>query len=186
MLTVRELRSLARSLTAERFEEQLGPFVLTQRPPELEVRNRTDLMGLPVNAAKTELARPEDISAHSLSLIFEFDDLMVATLPPLREVDELTVGRQPDSDLVLNDASVSKRHAVLRWDAAVGHCSIEDLGSTNGTVLNASVVIRRETVLRDGDILSFGDVPFWFLLTRTLHKKLGQRSGVNQLGSRSG
>ena len=43
---------------------------------------------------------------------------------------------------------------------------------TNGTFLNASVRLRRETTLKNGDILSFGEVQYWFLLTGTLHEKL--------------
>ena len=38
--------------------------------------------------------------------------------------------------------------------------------------MNASVRLRRETTLKDGDILSFGEVQYWFLLTDTLHTKL--------------
>jgi pSer/pThr/pTyr-binding forkhead associated (FHA) protein len=49
---------------------------------------------------------------------------------------------------------------------------VQDLGSTNGTFLNASVRLRRETTLKNGDILSFGEVQYWFLLTDTLYVKL--------------
>jgi hypothetical protein len=38
--------------------------------------------------------------------------------------------------------------------------------------LNASVRVRREMLLKDGDILSFGEVQYWFLHTDTLHQKL--------------
>jgi pSer/pThr/pTyr-binding forkhead associated (FHA) protein len=82
------------------------------------------------------------------------------------------VGRQPDCDLVLDDPSVSKVHALLKWDEANARCTITDLESTNGAFLNASVRLRRETTLKDGDILSFGEVQYWFLLTQTLYDKL--------------
>ncbi|WP_066932622.1 FHA domain-containing protein, partial [Streptomyces sp. NBRC 110611] len=50
------------------------------------------------------------------------------TLDPSRSY---TVGRDPQGDMVLDDARVSWRHAVLRWS---GHSwIIEDQGSTNGT-----------------------------------------------------
>lgn len=58
-------------------------------------------------------------------------------------VDELTVGRAPDNELVIEDSSASKRHAMLRWDAANNRCTLQ-FGSTNGTFLNASVHIRRD------------------------------------------
>ena len=86
------------------------------------------------------------------------------------------MGRQPDCDLLLDAPSVSKTHALLRWDEENARCTIQDLGSTNGTFLNASVRLRRETTLKDGDILSFGEVQYWFLLTPTLYEKLTKSS----------
>ena len=174
MLTTRELRQLVQSLKAEGFRKQLGPFALIQRPVQ-GTRHLTN------SVPATAYVKRESISDHSLSLIFEFDDLQIATLPPLRDVDEIIVGRLPGSDLMIDDASVSKSHAVLRWNEAEGRCTVEDLNSTNGTFLNASTLIRSETVLKDGDILSFGDAPFWFLLTDTLHQKLTSRGAAGIL-----
>jgi pSer/pThr/pTyr-binding forkhead associated (FHA) protein len=86
---------------------------------------------------------------------------------------------------VIDDRSVSKRHAVLSWNAESKRCSVADLHSTNGTFLNASTRIDGETVLRDGDILSFGDAQFWYLLIETLYAKLSRR-GASKLQWRSG
>jgi len=174
MISVKELRSLASGMKRKSFRQQMGPFVLIQRPPH-EGEGGTDKMGIPAHAMRTVVARPEQVSAGALSLLFGFDDLVVASVPPLHGVDELSVGRQPDCDLVLDDPSVSKRHAVLRWDASAARCTIQDLNSTNGTFLNASIRLKRETVLKDGDIISFGEVQYWFLLTETLHEKLTRR-----------
>jgi hypothetical protein len=174
MLTIKELRSMARSLPPPAFRRQIGPFALVQRPMKDGVPD--------AELATTQMAKPDDISKNSLSLLFEFEDLSVATLPPLQGVDELSVGRLPDCDLVLEHPSVSKRHAVLKWNEKQQRCMVKDVGSTNGTFLNASSMIRGETNLRDGDIVSFGDVQFWFLLTDTLLTRLGgeqtQRFGV--------
>ncbi len=177
-MSVKELRSLSTRFSADQFRAQLGPFVLIQQPPHLDVANAsTQMMGaLPANVQRTTIAKPEKVSAGALALLFQFDDLVVAALPPLQGVDQLTVGRQPDSDLVLDDPSVSKKHALLRWDADNQRCTIQDLGSTNGTFLNASVRLRRETTLKSGDILSFGEVQYWFLLTTMLYEKLTSTS----------
>ncbi len=169
VLSTRELTTLVQSLPAEAFKRQLGPFTLIQRPA-------TGTNALSSNVPSTAFVKREAISDHSLGLIFEFENLQVATLPPLRDVDELTVGRLPGCDLMIDDPSVSKNHAVLRWNKSEQRCSVEDVGSTNGTFLNASNLIRSETVLKDGDILSFGDVQFWYLLTETLHAKLTSRT----------
>lgn len=185
MLTVQEMRSLARSLPLEKFKKQVGPFALIQRPPGQSNPNETDKMGLPPAAMTTRMSKPGDASAGALALLFGFDDLHVATLPPLSGVDELSVGRQPDCELIVDDPSVSKRHAVIRWDEKAKRCTVKDLESTNGTFLNASIMVRRETPLRDGDIVSFGEVQFWYMLAETLHAKLASQ-GAAKLGSRSG
>jgi pSer/pThr/pTyr-binding forkhead associated (FHA) protein len=162
---------MAGKLSADAFRQQLGPFVLVQRP-ENEVASGAAAPGM----MKTMTSRPSKVSSGALSLLFQFDDLVVATLPPLQGVDKLSVGRQPDCDLVLDDPSVSKVHATLRWAADESRCTIEDLSSTNGTFLNASVRLKHETTLKDGDILSFGEVQYWFLLTKTLHDKLTRKA----------
>lgn len=68
-----------------------------------------------------------------------------------------SIGRDLDNDIVLNDATVSGRHAVVgRRDGAWW---VEDLGSTNGTWLNAEPVPAQVPALaRSGDVLQFGAV----------------------------
>jgi hypothetical protein len=175
MLSVKDLRLLSGSMKPDAFRKQLGPFVLIQKPEEGTAPGGTDKMGLPMNVARTAMVKPEKAQAAALGLIFQFEDLEVATVPPLQGIDQLSVGRQPDCDLVLEDPSVSKTHAVLRWDASNKRCSVQDTGSTNGTFLNASIRVRKETILRDGDIISFGEVQYWYLLTETLYARLKQQ-----------
>src|SRR5215469_15917957 len=63
-----------------------------------------------------------------------------------------TIGRNPESDIVVNEARVSWRHAVLRLEGATW--LLEDAGSTNGTFLGAQrvqrVEITKDCVLRLG------------------------------------
>ena len=168
---------MAQGLDAAGLKDQLGPFALVRSPEQEKVGGRA--MGL----AATQLASPDKVSEGALALLFQFEDLQVCTLPPLAQADSLTVGRQPDCDLVLDHPSVSKLHATLAWDAAANRCTLTDQGSTNGTFLNASVRVKKPLVLKDGDILSFGEVQFWFLLTETLHARLGkERSGTFSRG----
>jgi FHA domain len=164
VLSIQELRALGASLSIGAFRRQLGPFVLIQRSP-----------GLPSTAVlePTRVASSEAIERGMLTLLFEFDNLLITTLPPLDRVEELSVGRLPDCDLFIDDTSVSKRHAVLHWNESQGRCTVRDLGSTNGTFLNGQNLSTREVTLKDGDILSFGNVQFWYLLTETLHGRLG-------------
>ena len=68
------------------------------------------------------------------------------------ERPRLTVGRDPSSDIFLNDMTVSRSHAVLELDA--GSVSVRDDGSLNGTYVNGHCV--DQAVLCDGDILQVG------------------------------
>ena len=65
----------------------------------------------------------------------------------------ITVGRGNANDLVLNDASVSRFHAVVKLrDNSI---FVADRGSTNGIVLNDEK-INKETELKDGDVALVG------------------------------
>ncbi|MBI3183409.1 MAG: FHA domain-containing protein [Myxococcales bacterium] len=171
MLPVRELRALSASLPPQRFIEQVGPFALVQRPlPPLLAR-----AALALGAGKTmEMTTRSKLPAEVVAMLTAFDDLSVATLPPLRPEDRLTVGRLPDCDLVLDDPSVSKRHAVLHWYQERKVATVQDLGSTNGTFIGAAQLIdQRRMPLNDGDVVGFGDVQFVYFLAETLFSHLG-------------
>jgi type II secretory pathway pseudopilin PulG len=64
------------------------------------------------------------------------------------------LGRDPSSDLVLNDPKCSRRHAVI--EAGPEGMAIRDAGSANGIYLNGKKVERAK--LADGDELRMGDV----------------------------
>lgn len=67
--------------------------------------------------------------------------------------ERVVVGRSPDCDLVLDDPRVSKRHAALsRRD---GRWWIEDLGSTNGTVVDGRP-LHAPTALTPGGRIELG------------------------------
>ena len=66
-----------------------------------------------------------------------------------------SVGRDPECDVYLNDASVSRHHARIAVEGSAA--TVEDLGSKNGTMLRGDRVSTR-TVLRDGDEMVFGSV----------------------------
>ncbi|EMI46353.1 diguanylate cyclase [Rhodopirellula sp. SWK7] len=78
----------------------------------------------------------------------------------LLEHDFLTIGRDIACDLVLDDASVSRRHVQL-IRTPEGH-ALQDLGSTNGTLVN-SIPIQGRHVLNSGDNISIGSFIFKYL-----------------------
>ena len=64
----------------------------------------------------------------------------------------ITAGRHPDSDIFLDDVTVSRRHVELRREA--DQYVVRDVGSLNGTYVNRERI--DEVVLRDGDELQVG------------------------------
>jgi hypothetical protein len=66
--------------------------------------------------------------------------------------DQITIGRHPDSDIFLDDVTVSRRHAEIR---RVGDAfEVADAGSLNGTYVNQARVEHER--LNDGDELQVG------------------------------
>ena len=68
------------------------------------------------------------------------------------DTDQVTIGRHPESDIFLDDVTVSRRHAELRRVGEGYH--VADAGSLNGTYVNSERV--ESEVLRDGDELQVG------------------------------
>jgi ABC-type multidrug transport system ATPase subunit len=73
-------------------------------------------------------------------------------LAPIALRDGLIIGRGADASAVLPDASVSRRHAVLRRTESGWR--VEDLGSRSGTFLNGRLFTAEELVF--GDLLRIG------------------------------
>ena len=166
MLSVKELHRIAGSMKGPEFARQLGPFALVQRPPDAVTQARSMQLG-----HKRTVAMKRDEHHDEVSLLFEFDDLMVATLPPVEPGECLSVGRAPDCDLVIDDPSVSKHHATLEWDGGSRQVVVEDQKSSNGTHLNGEQ-LQMKMGAKDGDTLTFGEARFCVLLAETLYLKL--------------
>lgn len=71
----------------------------------------------------------------------------------------LTVGRDPESDIFLNDMTVSRMHAVLALNG--DEVSVRDAGSLNGTYVNGICVDA--AILQDGDVLQIGTFQMLFV-----------------------
>lgn len=70
------------------------------------------------------------------------------------EKSELFLGRDLTSDLVINDAEVSRRHLRLVMDGATYR--IEDLGSTNGTFIHGQR-LSSPALLKPGEVITLGE-----------------------------
>lgn len=99
------------------------------------------------------------------------------------------LGRSSDSDLIVDDAGVSRSHARLTKNAETW--TFEDLGSTNGSFVGGRRV-RGATELRPGDRIQLGpNVVFRFSITDESEAELQQklfdsstRDGLTQLYNR--
>jgi len=72
---------------------------------------------------------------------------------------DFSIGRDPANSLSLNDALISRQHAVIR--STTSGIIIQDLNSRNGTLVNAVPVTQRK--LEAGDRIQIGDSLLLFL-----------------------
>lgn len=73
--------------------------------------------------------------------------------------EETVIGRDPKSDIFLNDITVSRRHAKLVY--LINKAEIKDIGSLNGTYVNNE---RTESSrLKSGDEIQIGKFVLVFL-----------------------
>jgi pSer/pThr/pTyr-binding forkhead associated (FHA) protein len=75
------------------------------------------------------------------------------------DTDVTKIGRHPDSEIFLDDITVSRRHAEIR--RTDGSFSVSDVGSLNGTYVNKERV--EEAQLRSGDEIQVGKFKLVFL-----------------------
>ena len=78
-------------------------------------------------------------------------------------VGENEIGRDPECDVHINDASVSRDHARITLAASVA--TLVDRGSKNGTRVNGKL-IEKAVELQDGDELTFGKVSAQYQMQR--------------------
>jgi pSer/pThr/pTyr-binding forkhead associated (FHA) protein len=99
---------------------------------------------------------------------------------------ENTIGRTEENFILLPDPSVSRQHARIVMDEA-GNYVVYDLRSSNSTAVNRKRITQ--SVLRNGDLVSFGNVAFRFVAPRSaldalsgLPRKRGSRGLLVVLG----
>ncbi|HLI14855.1 MAG TPA: FHA domain-containing protein [Acidimicrobiales bacterium] len=77
--------------------------------------------------------------------------------------DVTRAGRHPDSDIFLDDITVSRRHAEFLREP--GAYRVRDVGSLNGTYVNRERI--DDAVLSSGDEVQIGKFKLLFLAPRT-------------------
>lgn len=66
--------------------------------------------------------------------------------------ENVTIGRKPDNDILIDNLAVSGHHAVIH--SLFNQSFLEDLGSTNGTFVNGERITKH--VIKEGDLILVG------------------------------
>ncbi len=156
----RELEQVVRDGAAERGWELVGPAEITfETDPSLrhgEFTCQASLVegpttsGQPHQAATGGPGQTGRSSGAEAQLVMVEKGRPIKTFPLHR--DRVVIGRTAESDVVVSDPGVSRQHAEVRRED--GEFVIADLGSTNGTMVNASTI--GEHTLREGDRITVG------------------------------
>lgn len=94
-------------------------------------------------------------------MIYGWLDMMDgnASQYPLQTTN-VRIGRHRDNDICLLNDSISRRHALLHYNADTRRFAITDLGGGNGVIVNK--VRQKSHDLNDGDLVELGEVRLRF------------------------
>ena len=98
-----------------------------------------------------EVVELEDVVRRGAALVIRAGGGRAGESFPLQG-DRITVGRRPESDVFLDDVTVSRDHAVIVRRGADYH--LDDCGSLNGTYVNRHRIDSHH--LTDGDEVQVG------------------------------
>ena len=142
---------------AARFCASCGHRILATEPPV----ESTSTVTFGSGAAETGDTDGADMSAADSAAVDALpagSALLIVQRGPsagsrfLLDTDQVSAGRHPDSDIFLDDVTVSRRHALFRRTSD-GYL-VQDVGSLNGTYVNRDRI--DEVLLSGGDEVQIG------------------------------
>jgi hypothetical protein len=144
ILAEREARGLGEHDASTRVRQTPPPRAGQAEPRSAEQAGRS-------RSGTTAIIAPGDVARMDLA----WQTLVLKAGKREREFTQgrVIVGRAKDVDFRIDDSNVSRRHAAIFWSE--GRVMIEDLGSTNGTMVNGYPV--SSTVVQPGDVIVIGD-----------------------------
>lgn len=134
---------------------------MTSMTEPIPTAGETTSIGLPSISVPITATGDRPLTEQDLSTIARLNDdsaLLISARGALSgsryllDQDEVTVGRDPHADILLDDNTVSRRHAVFQ--RAGGRFYVHDAGSLNGTYVNRQRV--DSAALRNGDEIMIG------------------------------
>ena len=90
-------------------------------------------------------------------LILSMDGLVLKEIPLNKE--QITIGRRPNNDIQIDNLAISGEHA--RIVTILNDSFLEDLNSTNGTLVNGQAITRH--VLKNNDAVELGKYKLKFM-----------------------
>jgi pSer/pThr/pTyr-binding forkhead associated (FHA) protein len=143
-----------------RFCSHCGTRLVTAEPQAAPVEDPTATMTFraPAKSEQAEERPLNDADAAAVDALPSGSALLVVQRGPsagsrfLLDTDVVTAGRHPDSEIFLDDVTVSRRHAEFRRGPE--GFSVRDVGSLNGTYVNRDRI--DEVVLQGGDEVQIG------------------------------
>jgi pSer/pThr/pTyr-binding forkhead associated (FHA) protein len=100
-------------------------------------------------------------------LIFSLDGAFLGEFPI--EHERMTIGRRPGNDIHIDNLAISGEHAAITM--AGSDCFIEDLDSTNGTMVNGKAIKKHR--LQHGEVIELGKYQLKFVSEATLQSLAG-------------
>ena len=144
------------SQCGHRLEESPAVSAATEPPGETTA---TITFGAPAKEAEHREERSlNDADASAVDALPARSALLVVQRGPsagsrfLLDTDIVTAGRHPDSEIFLDDVTVSRRHAEFRRSGNA--FTVSDVGSLNGTYVNRDRI--DEVALQGGDEVQIG------------------------------
>jgi pSer/pThr/pTyr-binding forkhead associated (FHA) protein len=98
----------------------------------------------------------------SAKLILSMDGLVLKEIPVAKE--RMTVGRKPHNDIQIDNLAISGEHAAIV--TILNDSFLEDLNSTNGTLVNGQQI--KKHFLQNGDVIELGKYKLKFLCEKPL------------------
>ena len=131
--------------------ENDGPGAPPERPGETTSVFRPDMFGdIESEPAEQQVSGVDALPSGSALLVVKRGPNAGSRF--LLDQDTTSAGRHPDSDIFLDDVTVSRRHAEFRREG--GDFVVVDVGSLNGTYVNRDRIDRVQ--LKDGDEVQIG------------------------------
>ncbi len=94
-------------------------------------------------------------------LILSMDGLVLKEIPLSK--DRMTIGRKANNDIQIDNMAISGEHAAVV--TILNDSFLEDLNSTNGTMVNGQAV--KKHFLKDGDVIELGKYKMKYLAVST-------------------